>query len=150
MTLAAAQTTTAKQRFERVSDEYFDQVYYPHQPTTGTTAGYHQFDTKLEDFSRASIDSETAALNDFEKRVLAIPAASLDQTTRGDRQMVLNNIHSRLLTLQTIRPWAKNADNYSSTDLAGYLRILGPTGTLRVGGNSGDGTFWTSTSRLPR
>jgi hypothetical protein len=37
------------------------------------------------------------------------------------------------------------ADNYSSTDLAGYLRILGPTGTLRVGGNSGDGTFWTST-----
>jgi hypothetical protein len=37
------------------------------------------------------------------------------------------------------------ADNYSSTDLAGYLRTLGPTGTIRVGGNSGDGTFWTST-----
>ena len=29
--------------------------------------------------------------------------------------MVLGKIHSRLLTLQTIRPWAKNADNYSST-----------------------------------
>ncbi|MGC9159279.1 MAG: M20/M25/M40 family metallo-hydrolase, partial [Terracidiphilus sp.] len=27
---------------------------------------------------------------------------------------VLNNIRSRLLTLETIRPWQKNADDYSS------------------------------------
>lgn len=37
------------------------------------------------------------------------------------------------------------ADDYAATDLAGYLRTLGPAGVLRVGGNSGDGTFWTST-----
>jgi hypothetical protein len=36
-------------------------------------------------------------------------------------------------------------DNYASTDLGGYLRTLGHTGVIRVGGNSGDGTFWTST-----
>ena len=98
-----------------MSDEYFDQVYFPNQPTGGTVIGYHQYDTKLEDFSQASIDAEVAALHDFEKRISAIPATSLDQTTRGDRQMVLGNIHSLLLTLETIRPWAKNADNYSST-----------------------------------
>ena len=112
---AAADNATAKDQFQRVSDDYFDQVYFPYQPTAGTVAGYHQYDTKLEDFSRKSIDAEIAALNDFEKRISLIPAASLDQTTRGDRQMVLNNIRSGLLTLQTIRPWAKNADNYSST-----------------------------------
>jgi len=115
MTLAAhAQTESAQQQFQRVSDDYFDQVYFPYQPTAGTVAGYHQYDAKLEDYSRATIDAQTAALGDFEKRVSAIPAASLDQTTRGDRQMVLNDIHSRLLTLQVIRPWAKDADNYSS------------------------------------
>lgn len=37
------------------------------------------------------------------------------------------------------------ADNYASTDLGGYLRTLGRTGVIRVGGNSGDATFWTST-----
>jgi hypothetical protein len=37
------------------------------------------------------------------------------------------------------------ADNYASTDLGGYLRTLGRTGVIRVGGNSGDTTFWTST-----
>jgi hypothetical protein len=36
-------------------------------------------------------------------------------------------------------------DDYASTDLAGYLRTLGRTGVIRIGGNSGDTTFWTST-----
>ncbi len=116
MTFAAhAENPTAKLQFQHVSDEYFDQVYFPNQPTGGTVIGYHQYDTRLEDFSRASIDAEVAALHDFEKRISAIPATSLDPTTRGDRQMVLGNIRSLLLTLETIRPWAKNADNYSST-----------------------------------
>ena len=37
------------------------------------------------------------------------------------------------------------ADNYASTDFAGYLETLGRTGVIRIGGNSGDTTFWTST-----
>ena len=36
-------------------------------------------------------------------------------------------------------------DNYASTDFGGYLRTLGHAGVIRVGGNSGDTTFWTST-----
>ena len=36
-------------------------------------------------------------------------------------------------------------DNYASTDLRTYLRTLGHAGVIRVGGNSGDTTFWTST-----
>jgi len=104
-----------QQQFQKVSDEYFDQLYFPHQPTAGTQIGYHQYDTQLEDYSRKSFDAEVAALHAFEKRIDSIPAASLDQATRGDREIVLGDIHSRLLTLETIRPWEKNADNYSST-----------------------------------
>jgi uncharacterized protein (DUF885 family) len=118
MTLSAAaysENQTAQQLFRQASDDYFDQVYFPYQPTSGTVAGYHQYDAKLEDLAASTIDTEVAALDTFEKRISAIPAASLDQTTRGDRQMVLNQIRSRRLTLHTIRPWAKNADEYSST-----------------------------------
>ena len=117
MTLSAAaysENKAAQEQFQRASDDYFDQVYFPNQPTAGTVAGYHQYDTKLEDLASGSIDTEVAALDTFEKRISAIPAAALDQTTRGDRQMVLNQIRSRRLTLHTIRPWAKNADEYSS------------------------------------
>ncbi len=110
-----ARAESPKETFQKVSDAYFDQVYFPNQPSGGTMAGYHQYDSKLEDFSQTRIDAEIADLNHFADQVSAIPAASLDQTTRGDRQMVLGEIHSRLLTLQTIRPWTKNADEYSST-----------------------------------
>ncbi len=52
-------------------------------------------------------------MNGIAKRVSAVPGSSLSPTTRGDREMVLGQIHSRLLTLETIRPWAKDADKYS-------------------------------------
>jgi uncharacterized protein (DUF885 family) len=112
---AHAENETAKQQLQRISDEYFDQVYFPNQPSGGTIAGYHQYDSMLEDFSRPHIDAQVAALHDFDKRISAVPSASLDQAMRGDREMVLGDIRSRLLTLETIRPWAKNADGYSSS-----------------------------------
>jgi uncharacterized protein (DUF885 family) len=121
---ANAENETAQQQFQRVSDAYFDQVFFPYQPTGGTGAGYHQYDGKIEDFSQESIHAEVGALSEFEKRVSAIPAGSLDQTTRGDRQMVLNDIQSRLLTLETIRPWAKNADYYSGTCAASAFSLM--------------------------
>ena len=112
-TLSSAYAHDWKKDFASTSDEYFDTVYFPYQPTLGTLTGYHQYDARLEDYSRKSIDAEIAALHGFEKRINAIPADALDQVARADRELVLANIHSTLLTLETIRPWEKNPDNYS-------------------------------------
>ena len=125
MTARAAKESW-KQEFARVSDEYLDQVYLRYQPTQGTLVGYHQYDTQLEDFSRKNIDAEIAALRVFEKRIEAIrPDASADDfVSRSDREMVLAAIRSELLTLETIRPWEKNADNYSSTCANGAFTLM--------------------------
>ncbi len=105
-----------KEIFVHDSDEYLDQVYFPHQPTLGTLAGYHQYDARLEDLSRPAIAAEVTALENFEQRFASMQKkASFDQLTHGDCQIVLGTIRSRLLTLQVIRPWQKNPDNYSST-----------------------------------
>ena len=40
-----------------------------------------------------------------------------------------------------------SAGDFSGTNLADYLKALGPTGILRLGGNSADETFWTSTGQ---
>ena len=112
---SSAQTQDWNKAFTDVANAYFDEVYFPYQPTSGTQAGYHQYDTKLEDFSRISINAEIAALHGFEKKVEAIPTGPLDQTRRGDRELVLSNIRSTLLTLEVIRPWEKNPDSYSGT-----------------------------------
>jgi uncharacterized protein (DUF885 family) len=114
-----------KKVFVHASDEYFDQVYFAYQPTMGTSAGYHQYDAKLEDFSVATVNAEIAALEKFEKRFQQMHTkASFDQGTRGDCDIVLGNIRSTLLNLQTIRPWEKNPDFYSTILTNGAFTIM--------------------------
>jgi uncharacterized protein (DUF885 family) len=115
-----------KRKFEQASDAYFDQVYFHYGPTIGTLVGYHQYDGQLEDYSRKNIDAEIAALKSFEKRIEAIQPddAAADFVARSDREIVLSNIRSQLLTLETIRPWEKNADNYSSACANGAFLLM--------------------------
>jgi uncharacterized protein (DUF885 family) len=97
-----------------IADEYFDQVYFHYAPSNGTLDGFHQYDAQLEDYSRAAVDRQTADLKRFEARFDAIPAEQLDLTSQGDRELLLGNIHSTLLALNTIRLWEKDPDQYSS------------------------------------
>jgi uncharacterized protein (DUF885 family) len=126
--LIAAQATAEdwKQSFQTASDEYFDQVYFRYAPTSGTVAGFHQYDGRLEDYSAQAIDAEIKALKSFEVRIEAIRPENVkaDFVTRTDREMVLSNIRSQLLTLETIRPWEKNPDNYSSACANGAFTLM--------------------------
>jgi uncharacterized protein (DUF885 family) len=104
----------AVQTFGFVSDQFFSDVYFKFSPTSGTAAGLHQYDTQLEDYSAAGVEREIVALHAYEKKVAAIDASALDGPVAADRDILLNNIHSELLTLEVIRGWENNPDNYSS------------------------------------
>src|ERR1019366_3906719 len=104
----------AMQTFGFVSDQFFSDVYFKFSPTNGTAAGLHQYDTQLEDYSAARVEREIAALHAYEKKVAAIDARALDGPVAADRDILLGNIRSELLTLEVIRGWEKNPDTYSS------------------------------------
>lgn len=104
----------AEVAWDKLADEFFDQLYFKFGPSGATQAGVHQYDSQLEDFSRAGIEANIAALHEFEKRVAAVDPKGLGETRVGDREMVLSTIRGELLTLETIRPWEKNPDFYSS------------------------------------
>jgi uncharacterized protein (DUF885 family) len=123
-TAAQACALDWKQDFITASNEYFEKLYFPYQPTAGTLAGYHQYDAQLEDFSRTTIDAEVASLHKFETRIDAIPAQSLDQTTHADHELLLANIRAELLTLEVIRPWEKNPDIYSDAVSNGAFSLM--------------------------
>ena len=115
-----------KQQFEKAADDYFDQVYFHFAPSVATQTGFHQYDGQLEDLSHQNIDAEIAALKRFEARINAIqpddtPASFVP---RSDREIVLSNIQSQLLDLETIRSWEKNADNYSSICANGAFVLM--------------------------
>jgi uncharacterized protein (DUF885 family) len=103
----------APQTFHFLTDQYFDE-YFRFNPTSGTAAGLHQYDSDLEDYSAGAVAQQVAFLHDFEHKLAAIDPKALDAPDAADLQILLNNIHSQLLSLETIRNWEKNPDNYSS------------------------------------
>lgn len=114
-TIAAnAQGLDANAQFRALADQYFEQSTFAYNPTFGTSAGLHQYDSKLENYSRAAVDAQIATLQGFEKKFEGLPTFQMDQSTQADHEMVLDDIRSKLLTLQVIKPWEKNPDNYSS------------------------------------
>jgi uncharacterized protein (DUF885 family) len=98
LTAASAQT---------VYDRFFDDYYFPFNPTTATSAGIHKYDEKLEDYSKAGIAKRVATLKKFESEFEKLPDSP-------DRDLVLSDIQAGLLELETVRGWERNPDNYSS------------------------------------
>ena len=104
----------APQTFRFLSDQYFSEVFFKYSPTSGTQTGLHQYDTQLEDYSAATVQHQAADLHAYEKKIEAIDPSALDASVAADREILLNSIRSQLLSLEVIRNWEKNPDNYSS------------------------------------
>jgi len=122
MTLPAAAKVSAQnvradgapQTFQYLSGQYFEQVYFKYSPTAGTSAGLHQYDSQLEDYSAANVQRQIAALHEWEKKISAIDPSELDAEPAADRDILLNSIRGALLELEVVRGWEKNPDSYSS------------------------------------
>jgi uncharacterized protein (DUF885 family) len=111
-TMSFAQTRDAD--FAKLADRYFDEVLFKYDPAQGTSTGFHQWDTALPTFSRAEIQANVADLKRFQTAVEGFGANGLSPSAVADRELVLSQIHSQLLTLENIRGWEKNPDVYSS------------------------------------
>ena len=114
----------AGQTFNTLSEQYFEQVYFKYAPTAGTSAGLHQYDTQLEDYSAAGIQRQVAALHEWEKKIAAVDPSALDAEPAADRDILLNSIRAQLLQLETIRGWEKNPDTYSTGVTTAIFTIM--------------------------
>ncbi len=102
------------QSFDKLVDQFFDEYYFAYSPTSGTSAGFHQYDTKLEDYSRAGVDRSVAELRKQQRAFEAIDVSKLNAVQKSDRELVLSRIHADLFSLLEIRGWETNPDTYSS------------------------------------
>lgn len=99
--------------FDEVSRSFLEDLYQ-RQPTWATYLGIHKYDDRLDDYSRRAVDEAVASARRFRERVIAIDAAGLSLERQLDREQLIRAIDSRLLTLETVRPWAVDPDSYSS------------------------------------
>ena len=99
--------------FNEVAHLYLED-FYRRQPTQATYLGIHTHDDQLEDYSRQAVADAVASARQFRDRVAAIDPKTLSPSNQLDREQLLHAIDSRLLTLEVVRPWAKDPDSYSS------------------------------------
>src|SRR5436309_432324 len=90
--------------FARFVDDYFD-ARFASRPTEGTRAGFHQYDTKMPDFSRAAIDARTAELKAQLARLNAFARAKQPFEDAIDAAAHEGALRSELLDLATLRTW---------------------------------------------
>ena len=72
---------------QSLTDRFFDEYYFPFNPTTATSAGIHKYDGKLEDYSKAGVAKRVAMLKKFESEFEKLPESP-------DRDLVLSNIRA--------------------------------------------------------
>ncbi|MDP9170834.1 MAG: DUF885 domain-containing protein [Acidobacteriota bacterium] len=116
--LALACSAHAQSPWDRLVQRYADEAVLKFAPSSATSAGFHQWDTSLEDFSQTAIQEQTRVLRSFERETAAFAGAA------PDRDLVLSSIRSTLLGLESIRMWEKNADTYSSTASGAAFAIM--------------------------
>ncbi|HLW16569.1 MAG TPA: DUF885 domain-containing protein, partial [Actinomycetota bacterium] len=98
--------------FARFVDDYFA-ARFAERPTEGTAAGLHQYDTQIEDLSRARIERRIAALRDQLAQLEKINRAELDFDDAIDAEVLDGSIRAELLDLETLRNWQVNPMLYA-------------------------------------
>ena len=64
--------------FHQLSDEFL-QGYLNWRPQGAVALGFHEYDGKIADFSKASLDNELQRLKDYDQRLSTIDTSSLSE-----------------------------------------------------------------------
>ncbi|MGO8787690.1 MAG: DUF885 domain-containing protein [Terriglobia bacterium] len=97
--------------FNHLVDSYFD-FHFQFHPKEATAAGFHQYDTKLEDYSRSSREGEISNLRTFGAELDHLDPSKLPAESSGDLAFLESTIKARLLELQVIQMWRKDPNLY--------------------------------------
>ncbi|MBS2006596.1 MAG: DUF885 domain-containing protein [Cyanobacteria bacterium SZAS TMP-1] len=102
-----------EKNYSQLIDEFFDFVFETY-PSWGTNVGLHQYDHKLEDFSRVSVSKTISRLKDFQVRFKDKSFEQLPAGQRHDVELVSAFINAQLLDYESLRSLENDPDKYSS------------------------------------
>jgi uncharacterized protein (DUF885 family) len=109
---APAAATAPDPGFARFVDDYFVARFNFH-PSEATSAGFHQYDGRLEDRSRRAIGARITELKVLLVRLNGFDPAKLSFDDQIDAEALEGAIRGELLDLETLRVWEKNPMLYA-------------------------------------
>jgi len=115
-------SNTPDSAFVKLSDEYLE-GYLAWRPQLGTYLGMHQYDGKLKDYSKSSLQTELARLKEYEQKLSAFPMDSLSQQLKYDYRILLSAVRQEIFSIEDLAVYTKNPMTYAgSLDLNIYIQ----------------------------
>src|SRR5580692_8506080 len=106
-----ASSTDADAVFQRLADDYIG-GYLAWRPQAGTSLGLHQYDGKITDYSRASIDAELARLKSFEQQLADLGISRLSPQSVYDYRILRGAIEREIFSFEQLHAYTGNPMTY--------------------------------------
>jgi len=110
--LAAADTNEADVQFQKLADEFLA-GYLAWRPGLGVALGLHEFDGRVTDYSRASVNLERTRLANFDKRLAKFPAKRLSPRAAYDFRILRSAVRKQLFRFDSLRSFTRNPMTYA-------------------------------------
>jgi uncharacterized protein (DUF885 family) len=108
----------------KLADEFMAS-FFAFQPSAGTRAGLHQYDTQLESPSPERIARQVAEYKEYEQRLAALDTTGWTQWAIADRDMLIAFVRSRALELGPKSMWTTDPDHYSAVASDAAFVLMG-------------------------
>ena len=99
--------------FDRLVDDYFAFAFSV-SPTWGTSAGFHEYDQKLEDLSKGALKKNLNTNKAFLARLQKISVAKLSRQRQLDRLLLMTFIKAQIFDQEELRWLQRDPDRYGS------------------------------------
>jgi uncharacterized protein (DUF885 family) len=108
--------------FVRLSEEFLS-GYLAWRPQMGTSLGLHEYDGKLTDYRRASLDAELARLKKFERKLISFHTGALSPRNFYDYRLLQTAIRGEIFKFEGLEIYTKNPMTYAGVfDVNIYIK----------------------------
>ena len=98
--------------FQQVADEFL-QGYLNWRPQAAVALGFHEYDGKIADFSRVSLDAESKRLKDYDQKLAVIDTTSLSPKMFYDYRILRMAIKAELFNFEDLKVYSHNPMTYA-------------------------------------
>ncbi|HSU28762.1 MAG TPA: DUF885 domain-containing protein [Chitinophagaceae bacterium] len=113
---------TADSDYQTIADDFL-KGYLDWRPQSAINLGLHEYDGKLTDYSKASLDNELKRLKDFEQKLAALDTTKLSSKMFYDYRILRSAIMNEILGFEGTRDFYNNPMEYAGAiDVNVYVK----------------------------
>lgn len=102
----------ADKTFQQLTDEFL-KGYLDWRPQAAVALGLHEYDGRIADFSKSSLDAEVRRLKDYDQKLANIDTASLSKKMFYDYRILRLAIKNELFNFEDFKVYNRNPMTYA-------------------------------------